>query len=189
MSSRGLTAEPQVVWDRDHIRVIDNVLTAEMCQALIEGFEANSDQHVNLPHSLQTVLAEWHWPHKDSAIRYLNQVVNDEYHRYADHWDQTRMLPNKWFTDGYRVKAYRPQQHEFVLHVDTVNKSTAQRFIAFLFYLNDSDAGTEFPTYNHRIEARQGRLVIFPPNWQYPHRGEMPQHSSKYIISIYGMYA
>lgn len=189
MSSRALTEVPQVVWDQDHIRVIDNVLSPEICTALIEGFEANSDQHVELPHSLQTVLVDWNWPHKDQAVRYLNQVVNDEYHSYAEHWDQNLMLPQKWFTDGYRVKAYRPQQHEFILHVDTVNKSTSQRFISFLFYLNDSDAGTEFPTYHHTVAAKQGRLLIFPPNWQYPHRGLMPMTGSKYIISIYGMYA
>jgi hypothetical protein len=35
------------------------------------------------------------------------------------------------------------------------------------------------------VQARQGRCVIFPPNWLYPHRGLQPQDTDKYILSTY----
>jgi hypothetical protein len=61
----------------------------------------------------------------------------------------------------------------------------ATRFLAFLFYLNDSDAGTEFPLEGITVEAKQGRLVIFPPGLQWPHIGHEPRLGDKYIMSTY----
>ena len=116
---------------------------------------------------------------------------------YTNHWGcegSVRFLPDldggQFALEGMRIKAYRPNQlDEFRLHVDVVHRESSPRYISFLFYLNDSDAGTEFPRENLTVEAREGRVVLFPPLWCYPHRGLMPKNGqNKYILSTYLQY-
>jgi hypothetical protein len=36
-----------------------------------------------------------------------------------------------------------------------------------------------------RVEARAGRLLVFPPYWMFQHTGEAPLSGEKYILSTY----
>jgi hypothetical protein len=116
---------------------------------------------------------------------------------YSNHWgceNQVRFMPDmdagNFVMEGMRVKCYRPNQlDEFKLHVDVAHRDSSPRYLSFLFYLNDHDAGTEFPREGYTVEARAGRVVLFPPLWTYPHRGLMPQNDTdKYILSTYLQY-
>jgi hypothetical protein len=60
------------------------------------------------------------------------------------------------------------------------------RYLAFLFYLNDNEAGTRFE--NFTVEPKMGSIVVFPPMWMFPHAGEMPDKTTKYIMSTYYHY-
>jgi hypothetical protein len=44
---------------------------------------------------------------------------------------------------------------------------------------------TRFPQLDLKVEARAGRLLMFPPYWMYQHEGLPPQSGDKYIISTY----
>ena len=35
------------------------------------------------------------------------------------------------------------------------------------------------------IEPVSGRVIVFPPTWEYPHLGLPPKNDSKYIMSTY----
>ena len=56
-----------------------------------------------------------------------------------------------------------------------------------LFYLNNVDSGgkTIFPYQNKEFTPNRGDVIIFPPTWEYPHLGEPPMSSPKYIMSTY----
>ena len=54
----------------------------------------------------------------------------------------------------------------------------------FLVYLNDNDGLTYFPEQDLTIEPRCGRILVFPPTWEYPHQGLAPT-TTKYILSTY----
>jgi len=55
------------------------------------------------------------------------------------------------------------------------------------FYLNDVEEGGEtyFDTIDFTVQAKTGRLVIFPPLWTYPHSGRPPISDDKFIIGTY----
>ena len=57
------------------------------------------------------------------------------------------------------------------------------RFLTFIWYLNDVNEGgqTEFID-GTKITATQGKLLLFPSNWTYVHKGNIPISSDKYII-------
>ena len=74
---------------------------------------------------------------------------------------------------------------KFDEHVDVTDYNSSLRAVAFLFYLNDNDGNTLFPLHNLNIKPVSGRVIVFPPTWEYPHTGLPPKNDSKYIMSTY----
>jgi hypothetical protein len=199
----------QTVYDRNSVRVIDGFLTPEICSRLRENFElchrhhvkrtsewvnlveldlwnVNHRQSINpLDHLRRTTPYDWTLD-TDLLTEQIYSVAAD----YASHWGQEQgvaLLPREFAMEGMRIKCYRPNGlDEFRLHVDVADRASSGRFLSFLLYLNDSDAGTEFPREGLTVEAREGRLLMFPPTWTYPHIGHMPKMgATKYILSTY----
>ena len=87
--------------------------------------------------------------------------------------------------EALRIKKYKADGNDrFDMHIDVSNGAAAHRAVAMLFYLNDNDGYTDFPTKNIRVKPKKGRVVIFPPTWEYPHTGTKPS-TEKYIMSSY----
>ena len=70
-------------------------------------------------------------------------------------------------------------------HVDVIDYLTAKRAVAFLFYLNDNNGYTTFSNHDLNIEPKRGKVLVFPPTWEYPHSGLPPSDYPKYILSTY----
>ena len=86
--------------------------------------------------------------------------------------------------EEFRLKRYLPNKNErFDEHVDVTDYASARRALAFLFYLNDNDGDTSFG--DVVVHPRVGRVVVFPPTWEYPHYGIAPTVCTKYIMSTY----
>jgi len=198
-----------ITYDHNRIRVIDGFMSAADCRGFIENFELCHRHHerrtsewVNLielelwnfthrPAKSALHQAQMSWPYNwTEATDQLSLKIYQATEAYAQTWarvNAVELLPKDYAMEGMRIKCYRPNQlDEFRLHVDVANKGSATRFVSCLLYLNDSDGGTEFPLEGKTVEAREGRLVIFPPLWTYPHLGQMPQDGgTKYILSTY----
>ena len=98
-------------------------------------------------------------------------------------------FPDKFAFEELRIKKYEPNSDdEFGLHVDVQDHLSAKRYLAFLVYLNDDFKGgeTTFPYHNLTVKPETGKVLVFPPTWQYPHIG-LPVKSGKpkYIMSTY----
>ena len=209
----------EIIYDKNYVRVIDGALTPEFCSQLVANFELCERHHrrrssgwVNLvelelwsqtysgqqlklsPLDRAKKILPYDWTEDCDRLRTLAFELGQD---YSTHWGcegSVRFLPDlhtgQFAIEGMRIKCYRPNQlDEFKLHVDVAHRDSSPRYVSFLFYLNDSDAGTEFPREGKTVEARAGRVVMFPPTWTYPHRGLMPQDgSTKYILSTYLQY-
>ena len=64
---------------------------------------------------------------------------------------------------------------------DVYSHAHAKRFLCLMVYLNDDfeDGETYFPLFDVGVKPKQGRLFIFPPTWNYIHRGNPPRSPSK----------
>jgi hypothetical protein len=100
-------------------------------------------------------------------------------------------VPNSPAFADLVVKRYRPNAgagaaEQFQLHFDAINH-LANRYLVMLWYLNDVErgGGTRFPQLGVEIEARAGRLLVFPPYWMYQHEGLAPESGDKFILSTY----
>ena len=95
-------------------------------------------------------------------------------------------LPKFSLLEEFRVKRYIPGGEErFDEHVDVATYDTARRCLSFLFYLNNNNGKTVFTRHGLNISPMCGRVVVFPPTWEYPHAGLAPSDNTKYIMSTY----
>jgi hypothetical protein len=84
------------------------------------------------------------------------------------------------------MKKYEADKGEFKEHIDATNIESSKRFLVFFAYLNDGDGGgTTFTKNNLTIDRESGKLIMFPPLWTHPHKGDKPIGNPKYIIGSY----
>ena len=63
-------------------------------------------------------------------------------------------------------------------------KEKYKRVLVYIWYLNDVAEGGETELCaTHCIKPETGKLLIFPAEWTFPHRGLQPKSSDKYIIT------
>jgi hypothetical protein len=92
--------------------------------------------------------------------------------------------PKELGWEELRIKKFRvneEENHGLENHVDVYSHAHAKRFLCLMVYLNDDfeDGETYFPLFDAKVKPKQGRLFIFPPTWNYIHRGNPPRSPSK----------
>lgn len=180
---------------RHFVRTYDGALEAATCARLVESFNAApAFQQSNGAH-VRAGLSDSAWTElnvtrlADRGFQaYFRQRIDRALVRYNEDIGLAPIpVPNSPHTADLILKRYRAGGAEkFQTHFDSVNER-ASRYLVFLWYLNDVAAGggTAFPQLDLRVEARAGRLLVFPPYWMFQHEGEAPLSGDKYILSTY----
>lgn len=90
----------------------------------------------------------------------------------------------------FNIQRYKPGEAYFVRHCEAAGKDSANRVLAWMFYLNTvtDGGGTEFQFQDYKCKAEQGKLVIWPAAWTHYHRGEVSPTQTKYIITGWGSF-
>lgn len=179
---------------RHYVRWYDGALTGEFCQRLVTAFDQAVDRHVQRTRGWREGLEQSAWtelditPIADAALRdFFGAQVAEYLGRYNAEIGLEIPVPAPDRLAPLRMKRYRPGGDEgFQLHFDALGE-VANRYLVFLWYLNDVAAGgeTAFPKLGVKASARAGRLLVFPPYWMYQHVGVPPMSGDKYILSTY----
>ena len=118
----------------------------------------------------------------------INIVIGKSLFEGTNHY--VRMNPQlntigKWqVVERYNLQKYNPGDGYYALHCESSNKLTCQRILAWMFYLNTvPDGGTYFENYDLTMEAKEGRLVIWPAYWTHFHQGIVSKTETKYIAT------
>mgnify|MGYP001576855572 FL=1 len=189
----------------NYIKVYDDVIDETSCKELISKFEdehevfetvheEDGDNAISFE-QLNLYVAGW-----DTAQRGLLDLFQDYIVHYKiDCNVYDKMWPEKYGYEAVRMKRYLDNDYDrFDPHVDVLNYETSRRFLAFFIYLNDVEEGgeTKFLNINtpgtyipYEVKPKRGRLLMFPPTWQYYHAGLKPVSGYKYIIHSYCHYA
>ena len=178
----------------DYVQVFDGAMAPAFCAQMVANFEKMAQLHEtkgrgvhgNLPGSAWTELNLS--PLMDPAFQgfFIDQVQRHlaEYNRRLRLTIDVPMRPKM---ESVRIKRYRAGGDEgFEPHFDALDTS-ANRYLVFLWYLNDVAEGGEtvFCDLGLRVAARAGRLLVFPPYWMFQHAGAPPVSNDKYIVSTY----
>jgi hypothetical protein len=176
----------------DLIQIYENSLDVDVCDFLISLFEQLKDKHEIIesqgkPNFTQLNLTENRDLSSEVSTIHnhiIKKVIEyrDKYYEYID----DRVFPKEHAFEMFRIKRYNPGGNDrFDTHVDVADHSSARRFLSFMWYLNDVESGGRTIFKDLTITPKKGRLVIFPPLWMYPHRGEPPVNNPKYIMTAY----
>ncbi len=176
----------------DFIHIYENALEPDVCDFLISLFEQSSDKQERYDNEGKPNFVQFNLTENREISQEVNQVHNhiikkvfeyrDKYYEFVD----DRVFPKEHSFEQFRIKKYNPGgEDRFDTHVDVVDYGTARRFLSFLWYLNDVETGGNTTFKDLSISPKKGTLMVFPPLWMYPHRGEPPISGPKYIMSAY----
>jgi len=182
----------------DLVKVYDNVLDHDTCKSWIEYFES-SDKKEKL---YDNGYPNWHhlWVDYDypqeNMVKKLEEYKDIYFRDIVKHFEHLTgynhypyMNGIIWYIERWKIKRYNPGLDEkFDTHIDNVSCDTSERFLSCIFYLNDVKEGGETVFEHRKIQPKEGRLVLFPPMWMFPHAGNSPISNTKYIMSTYLRY-
>jgi prolyl 4-hydroxylase len=177
-----------------YVRTYDHNLADSLCRQLIDSFGSLQRFQKQNGRGIRAGLEASAWTElnvtrlSDGAfLSMLRSFVDPALERYNRDIGLPIGIPNTPLLADFVMKRYRPGRNEqFQLHFDAIN-FVANRYLVMMWYLNDVEVGgeTEFPQLNTKIQARTGRLLMFPPYWMYQHQGLPPASGDKYILSTY----
>ena len=179
---------------RHYVRWYDEALPTGLCDGLVSGFEQMQDAHVVNGRGVRAGLEGSKWTElnlsrlADAAMKgYFITLIDQYLDRYNAEIGITLPIPKSHLVADLVIKRYAADQVEqFQPHFDAMYNH-CDRYMVFLWYLNDVEEGgeTRFIDLDLNVQARKGRLLMFPPYWMYQHAGMPPISTAKYIVSTY----
>lgn len=177
-----------------YVQCFDDAIDTDFCQRMIESFQSLARFHARNGRGAMTQLEESAWTELNVtkvADASFEQYFREQVIRYLALYNErvalTLPVPPRTRMENLRIKRYSVAAGDkFQPHFDALDYCS-NRYMVFLWYLNDVLEGgeTEFCDLGLRIQARQGRLLMFPPYWMFQHAGLPPRSNDKYMISTY----
>ena len=182
----------------DYIKIYENAMPDDLCASLIQRFDASPDvvEELEKPVNDDTLVVRKHleldltklsdFATLQPVLMKITELAVGKYQSELP----VRTFPREIGAEIFRVKKYRggdDSQDYFAYHVDVNSHSSARRYLALCWYLNDVEKGGEtfFPHPNVRIKPKKGRLAMYPSLWPWPHSEEHPQSGDKYVLRTY----
>ena len=183
----------------DYIKVYENAMPDDLCDGLIAQFDQSPDVTEEIENAAtdDKLVIRCHQElnlakvegFKEQIQPVLMKITELAVGKYQSE------LPVRTFLaqigcEVFRVKKYRggPDSKDyFAYHVDVNSHSSARRYLALCWYLNDVEQGGEtfFPHPNVRIKPKKGRLAMYPSLWAWPHSEEHPVSGDKFVLRTY----
>lgn len=173
-----------------------NAYSKEFCNDVIRAFEDAYDNQLTYfqndihKNSDDRIAYDWApssqvYYQNTNFIKHFYEVLSDV---YKNHYSQKYNILTKLFQHtpkGMGIQRTGPGQGYHSWHVEQGNVASSNRIIAYLLYLNSIEDGgeTEFLYQGLKIKPEQGKLVLFPTAYTYPHRGNPIYNGYKYVIS------
>ncbi len=182
----------------DAIFELPDALSPAQCEALIAAFEAEPSKRpgvvkrpdgseavdATLKRSTDFLLEKTAAPSWLALDRELVAAMQRGVGAYVERHRWIRKLPTSFC--GFQLQRTEVDEG-FDWHVD----EDGRRRLALIFYLNDDfdGGGTEFERQQLTIRPRRGSLLMFPPFWTHPHRGQPVTRGRKYIVTSFLLHA
>lgn len=183
----------------DYILEIEDALSKEFCEDVISRFEIDENRMIgstisgineNIKKSIDLAISRpevrENW---NDVVDKVGQCVNtglSEYVRYVRNEGLDRCCAIERTMDDVTIGLPQIQKTEkngfYTWHHD----GDRNRIITYIIYLNDVEdsagGATEFLG-GRKIQPETGKLVLFPANYTYIHRGGKLKEGVKYILT------
>jgi hypothetical protein len=188
----------------EYIYVKQNSLSSEICDKIIYLFEnelsefvmpgttINNTSVTDVKKTFDLVLNATNNIYDERMFLELNTNMVKYFHLIEDRYSHCSgsdgMIKMANLNDsGFQVQKYNRGEGYYKYHNDYCisDNKLQHRMIAFIWYLNTVYEGGETEFFNGKVSIKpeKGKLLLFPAAWTYPHRGNMPISSDKYIVT------
>ena len=186
-SNSQLYTQTQFFLMLDFVRVYDNAVTPAQCAQLrqavddvnAKGFDADwrrcnsvsvGPSHPVFPALLETlkqVFRRYRNELQEPTLAFVHSLEFPYVHKYLT-----------------REHDENHAMHSFHRHSDNWSLQTATRMVSLVMYLNTVEEGGEtvFTETNTKVKPQEGRVLLFPSHWTYPHLAAEPLSNDKYVV-------
>ena len=158
-----------------------------ICDDLIDYF--NKNERVVTPgiarldvkesFDLRIVPDEIHFPIWD-----YNQSLQLCLESYCETYKEVKALRHFGLCEHYNIQKYPVGGGFKKWHFENSGWEETDRVLVWMTYLNDvEDGGTQFKYQNFTSPAKKGLTLIWPPYWNFTHRGIVSNTNEKFIIT------
>ena len=173
----------------DYIQIYENTLSNQICEELIDYFENNKNKHQRIDNKGFPTFTQLNLTQNKEEKQNIHNFLLKKVLEYRDKYYKIfgeKLFPSSHMLEEFRIKRYNiGGEDRFDTHVDVSDYPSAKRFLSFFWYLNSVEEGGETIFNKLKIKPTAGKLVIFPPLWLFPHKGNIPISGKKYILSTY----
>ena len=180
----------------DFIGIYDNALSSSQCEDIIEwtnrqpltrGLSMNSKGKTSCDSSIKN---SWDFSSRFSNENFIDlkiwQALGEYTPAYRESYPEVDLVDPWHVYDNYNIQKYDPGDGYYSLHCENAGgKKDVTRVLAWMIYLNTvtDEGGTYFSSYNKTLEAKEGRLVIWPAYFTHFHKGVVSKTQTKYIAT------
>ena len=183
----------------DFIGIYDNAISSYNCKEIIKWFETNPVKRGSVMFedgsgTIDTRLKS-DWEVEDSYKTlfsnnsFVDIIIRDALCKYTPVYRKSYPSVDNidpWnVCNIYNIQKYDPGDGYHALHCENCNEATLHRVMAWMIYLNTvtDEGGTYFSSYDKTLEAKEGRLVIWPAYFTHTHKGVVSKTQTKYIAT------
>lgn len=179
-----------------YIYSIKKSLSKSLCMEIIDRFEKEDKKRAgqtfagedkNIKDTLDFHLSNnpEYWKDIDKVLTNELGKALEEYFAFINK-DISILLCMNVKDLGFQIQKYEKGVGKYIFHNDhqVYLKDGMDRALTYIWYLNDIEEGGETSFFNKgKVRPEEGKLVLFPSCWTYPHSGIMPISDNKYIIT------
>jgi prolyl 4-hydroxylase len=177
-----------------------NVLSSELCKAFIDAFEASNEKRPGVLYGNNGIFSAGGKKSTDITFNptylqheiwgpLLKQLIPVLEKGQVDYYNRNSLAFSKLdpfeISPLFNIQKYEPGEGFYDWHCERASLKYTNRLLVWMVYLNTvMDQGeTEF-FYQHHFElAEEGKLIIWPSDWTYLHRGVPSPTETKYILT------
>ena len=179
----------------DYCVYVENQLPSKICDDLVNLFESVPDQYLNRIETKNNKprFTQFSFSREKNLNEELYRTVCQYLVKSVEYYRTkiksfSEWAPENLYFEHIRIKRYISEdKDEFDTHVDVWHNKNEERYLSFMWYLNDViDGGaTEFTELDFEAQPKKGDLLMFPPIWMFPHKGHLLNSGKKYLLSSY----
>ena len=181
----------------DFIGIYDNAISSHDCKEIIKWVESQSLRRGGVMNKDGTgridtrLKSDWEvdpqtlFTNKTSVDLLIADALNKYTPSYRESYPSVDNLDSWNVCNIYNMQKYDPGDGYHGLHCENCNDATLHRVMAWMIYLNTvtDEGGTYFRCYDKILEAKEGRLVIWPAYFTHEHCGVVSKTQTKYIAT------
>jgi Rps23 Pro-64 3,4-dihydroxylase Tpa1-like proline 4-hydroxylase len=169
-------------------------LSKPLCNEIIERFERQENKRdgsifSGVKKDIKDT-TDFHLCEDSENWKDIDKVLSNELSKALEEYilrlnKKTQVFGYSSISDkGFQIQKYEKGVGKYVFHNDFIHNQQEARILTYLWYLNTIEEGGQTDFLDRGIvKAEQGKLILFPACWTYPHAGVMPVSDNKYIIT------